>query len=94
MNTKLSALLTTAIVTGLLAATTAKAENAPAGGAGADTAVTGKDHACKGEMKQEGKDAAKMKEHSCGGKKKMKKNACSGKAGCKGEAKAEEKKGE
>ncbi|MGZ3823856.1 MAG: hypothetical protein ACXVCR_02810 [Bdellovibrio sp.] len=87
MNTKLSALLTTAIVTGLLAATTAKAENAPAGGAGAnaDTAVTGKDHACKGEMK----------EHSCGGKKKkMKKNACSGKAGCKGEAKAEEKKGE
>lgn len=92
MNNKLSALLTTAIVTGLLATTAAKAEEAGAAKGNADEMAAGA-NGCNGKMKSEDKKegAAMGKEHKCGGKKKMKKNACGGKGGCKGEAKEEQK---
>lgn len=96
MNTKLSALLTTAIVTGLLATQVAKAE---------DSAPKSNDHmaaeknGCKG-MKDDDKNSCKsMKaddKNSCKGtkdakkKKKADKNSC--KNGC-GEAKTQQEEG-
>lgn len=91
MNNKLSALLTSAIVTGLLATTAAKAEESAAGGKSGEAAAAGKEQGCKGEMKLEDKKAAAMTEkgNKCAGKKKHKEMACKG--ACKGEMKEEQK---
>ena len=84
MNPRLSALLTTAIVSGLLAAPAAKAEDSAQ--AGADNTMSADKHSCKGE--------ASGDKHSCKGQKTAKakkmdkkadKNSC--KNGC-GEAKS------
>ncbi len=78
MNNKLSALLTTAIVTGFLAGQVAKAEDAAAQNSGEK--VTAEKNTCKGEKNT-------CKGHSDSKKKKSDKNSC--KNGC-GEAKDKE----
>lgn len=85
MNNKLSALLTTAIVTGLLATQVAKAEDATAQKSGDQ--INAEKNSCKG-MKTDDKNSCKgMKDKKK--KKKSDKNSC--KNGC-GEAK--DKKGD
>lgn len=86
MNNKLTALLTTAVVTGLLAGQTARAEDKPADKKGSMAA--GKD-CCKGHSKNKCKCIHKDK------KMKGDKDGCAGpndKNGCNGEAHPEEKK--
>lgn len=82
MNNKLSALLTTAIVTGLLATQVAKAEEATTNKTSGDQMAAEK-NSCKG-MKADDKNSCKGMKKDAKKKKKMDKNSC--KNGC-GEAK-------
>lgn len=88
MNNKLSALLTGAIVTGLLASTAAKAEEAATTQNKGDEMSANKS-GCKGEMKADAKAGAKAEKtgakNECKGNKKAHKNKCAGKGAC-GEA--------
>lgn len=81
MNNKLSALLTSAIVTGLLAATAAKAEETAPAAQGNTEEMAAAKHGCKGE-----KAVKKAK--------KGQKTACTSKSGCDQSKMKEEKKGE
>ena len=81
MNTKLSALLTTAIVTGLLSTPIVKADETATQGS-ADQ-VSGEKNGCKG-MKSDDKNSCKGAKEKKKKKKKADKNSC--KNGC-GEAK-------
>lgn len=86
MSSKLSKILSTAIISGLLAGSAMAAENAAPADANKSVAATEKDkNGCKGKDKKECKADDK---NCCKGKKKDK-NSCSGKDGCKGKDKKE-----